>query len=313
MPSDLSQSRLQGLPLAPETVLALAAKGRSLYENLIHRLQHSRSDPALHGLDPNYEIEASHLEDATVGEELDVAIGNAGHPLAGYIFIQIRNNPSAVATPPADIYQNYAHAGGKALLWRGGTFVYVGRFGGDLCLGCVGLMPTSPGSGLLQPRMHGTDWRGLGAIWRLIISNEQTQRLIGTICGGRLGPQEFLAGDDRFFALLGSEHGKAPCRMLSTYPDMFGRKCISRVGVFPNGGPRDRPSLCWFLEEAPPPPPPPPSPPAPTSTTTPDRPLSRKEARQYKKRLASQASSASPVTPTRPSRRSHARNASAPQ
>lgn len=135
--------------------------------------------------------------------------------------------------------------------------------------------------------MHGADWRAQEAIWRIVINNEQTQRLIVAICGaGSVDPQEFPAGDDRFFALLGSEHGKAPCRMLSTYPGMFGRKSISGVRVFPDGGLRDRPNLCWFLEQAAPPSPTP----APALPATPDRPLSRKEARQYKKRLSSRAS-----------------------
>ncbi|KAH6842293.1 hypothetical protein B0I37DRAFT_435651, partial [Chaetomium sp. MPI-CAGE-AT-0009] len=316
MPS-LPQSQLRGYPLAPEAVLTLANKGRGLYQDLVRRLQHLRPDPALPGLDPNYDLDPSPPEGATVGGGVDVAIGDAGHPLAGY------PNPKQVVRPPRRSRpMSPARRFTRTMPIPGAKLCMSNEAGRDIIFrqGGAGRLFMSDAlaeSGAWVARVHGADWRGLEAIWRLIFDNERTQRLIVAVCGGRTDPQEFPAGDDRLFALLGSEHGKAPCRMLATYPDMFGRKALSRVGMFPDGGPRDRPSLCWFLEEAPPPPPPPPptrgalAPPA-----TPDRPLSRKEARQYKRSLSSHASSASPVTPvtpTRPSRRSHARNLSAPQ
>ncbi|KAK4225663.1 hypothetical protein QBC38DRAFT_530410 [Podospora fimiseda] len=41
-------------------------------------------------------------------------------------------------------------------------------------------------------------------------------------------------GDDQFFALLASEHGKGPARMLSAYPEMLEGRCLSRARVFLN-------------------------------------------------------------------------------
>ncbi|KAL7892194.1 hypothetical protein HDV63DRAFT_409597 [Trichoderma sp. SZMC 28014] len=68
------------------------------------------------------------------------------------------------------------------------------------------------------------------------------------------------------FALLGTVHGKGPARMLGDYPDMFGRKYISRAHVVDLDG---LPAFYWILDEVPPPSPPPSLPP-------PDRPLSRR-------------------------------------
>lgn len=144
---------------------------------------------------------------------------------------------------------------------------------------------------------YGADWRGLEAVWRLVIINTETRQLILALCGDRTDPQDFSVGDDGFFALLGTENGRAPCRMLASYPGMFGRKHLSKVRVFPRVGSGMGPNICWFLEDAPPPP----TPPSPDPFATPDRPLSHEEARRYKKRVAaSHSSGVSPATPPSP-------------
>lgn len=55
-------------------------------------------------------------------------------------------------------------------------------------------------------------------------------------------PVDLDAGTDGFFALLGSDNGRGAARMLVDYPQMFGRKTISSVRVFPG-------DICWFLDE----------------------------------------------------------------
>ncbi len=58
---------------------------------------------------------------------------------------------------------------------------------------------------------------------------------------------DVLDTDDNFFALLGSDHGKGPARMLAAYPVMFGRRIIARARLFYRRN--SLPDLCWFLEE----------------------------------------------------------------
>lgn len=51
-----------------------------------------------------------------------------------------------------------------------------------------------------------------------------------------MGPQsllEFAAGSDHFFALLATDNGKGVARMVAAYPEMFGRKIIDRVVIYP--------------------------------------------------------------------------------
>jgi hypothetical protein len=99
--------------------------------------------------------------------------------------------------------------------------------------------------------LHGGSLKGLKAIWRVLISNRNTQKLISTICQNNQDSVDLRAGDDKFFALLATDHGKGPGRMLSTYPDIFGRRLISWVRVFPKTRRNEMPSLCWFLDEVP--------------------------------------------------------------
>ena len=137
---------------------------------------------------------------------------------------------------------------------------------------------------------------GLEAIWRLTIKHEVTEGLIAVLCRDNPEYLDIPAGDPRFFALLATDHGKGPGRLLSTYVDMFGRKRMSRARVYPWKG-ISRPNLCWFLEVVPPEHPS--APPA-----VPDSPLSKKEARKYKRILAKTGGSLSHP--------SHARTTSAP-
>ncbi|KAK3346372.1 hypothetical protein B0T25DRAFT_571512 [Lasiosphaeria hispida] len=96
-----SQRLLQEHPMDPEAVLALADKGRGLYEDLVRRLQDPRPDPALPGLVPNYYIEPWSPEDAAVGDEMQVALANAGHPFSDYVYIRILNSSAAFPSPNA--------------------------------------------------------------------------------------------------------------------------------------------------------------------------------------------------------------------
>lgn len=267
-------------------------------------------------------------EDIGIGNETSADLRGAGHPLTDYAFIVVCNLPSALTAHIAKLhgpYQNYAHTGGKTLLCidndasrdalfgqKGVRRLFMSDALAETCAwGVLGLPKTTMlnkgdrTDHSVVTKKYGADWRDLEAIWRINVQNQQTRGLVAAICGDRTDPQDFPAGDDKFFALLGSPNGKAACRMLTTYPDMFGRKSISRVRVFPIGSQRAQLNICWFLEKAPSPPTPPPAP------ATPDRPLSRREARQYRRRLASQQLATSPTTPTRSSRRSHRRNISA--
>lgn len=111
-----------------------------------------------------------------------------------------------------------------------------------------------------------------------------TKAVISAVCRGQsveLGP-----GDDGFYALLATEHGKGPARMLAAYPQMFGRRFMTRVWVFQYGG--SCPSICWILDKLPHPEPQ--LPPLP-----PNRPMSKKEERKYKKMLARSSSSSDGV------------------
>jgi len=73
--------------------------------------------------------------------------------------------------------------------------------------------------------------------------------VIDAITGGSSKPVELGPEDDLFFALLATDHGKGPARMLAAYPSMFGRRVMARVLVFRNDG---FPDLCWVVEERPP-------------------------------------------------------------
>ncbi|KAH6617558.1 hypothetical protein F5144DRAFT_551992 [Chaetomium tenue] len=292
-------------PLGVEDILALTSKGRGLYDDLLRRVQDPRDDPDLPGLGPNHHFNIRPL-DTSLDAETIAAFNDAGHPVTNYILVAVRNLPSPLTAHIAklhDPYQNFAHTGGKALLCMDNDASRDALFGQK----GVGRLYMSDALAETFAREHGADWRDLEAIWRMNVQNQQTRGLVAALFGDRTDPQDFPAGDDSFFALLGSPNGKAVCRMLATYPDMFGRKSISKVRVFPIGSRRVQLNICWFLEKAPSPPTPTPSP----APATPDHPLSRKERRQHHRRLASQQLATSPSTPTRSSRRSHGRNISA--
>jgi hypothetical protein len=95
----------------------------------------------------------------------------------------------------------------------------------------------------------------LRAILRVTIVNEITRGLIELLGreafargASRDRPLTFEEGEPDFFALLGTENGKGCAWMLADYPQMFGRKVITKAVVDPWS---DRPNIWWVLRELP--------------------------------------------------------------
>ncbi|KAK4465171.1 hypothetical protein QBC42DRAFT_169869 [Cladorrhinum samala] len=202
---------------------------------------------------------------------------SCGTPVDGYFFMHVANTTTS-SEAPQRIFENYVHADGNSILCisnfsRRDTYFHSGHrlFWSDaMAECCVRAMRHSRGT-----------MEGLETIWRLTISNEVTQGIIKSIfshlpAGSTEADVE--AGDDRFFALLASDHGKGPARMLPAFPELFGRRRMARIRVFAESTESQHPDLCWFLEPAPAPSPSPEPPPTP-----PTRPLSKREARKYKR------------------------------
>jgi len=137
------------------------------------------------------------------------------------------------------MYQNYVHVEGKALLCMNN---YAAR---DRLFSQPEQISRLLFSSDDSPRR---EYEGLEAIWRIKIANVVTQNLISGICRGNdWAPVDGIAGEDNFFALLATDHGKGPTRMLAAYPEGFGHRFIARARIFPRG--QTIPDLCWFLEE----------------------------------------------------------------
>lgn len=67
--------------------------------------------------------------------------------------------------------------------------------------------------------------------------------MIEVICGESCEPVDIGKDQDVFYAFLASDHGKGPARMLAKYPEMFGRRFIDRLKVFPRKG--RMPDIFW--------------------------------------------------------------------
>ncbi|KAL7954522.1 hypothetical protein V8C34DRAFT_294134 [Trichoderma compactum] len=114
------------------------------------------------------------------------------------------------------------------------------------------------------------DTNGLEAIWRINIVNQ-----VCILCKDKA--VEFGPGDEGFYALLATDHGKGPARMLATYPQMFGRRFMAKVKAFRYDGGLD-PCICWILEKLPPP--------TLQTSTQPSGPLSKKQKRNLRRSQA---------------------------
>ncbi|KAL6697433.1 hypothetical protein J3F84DRAFT_407087 [Trichoderma pleuroticola] len=119
------------------------------------------------------------------------------------------------AEPP---YQHYLHDEGKAILCMNNFARQDQLFGKPGRLFWSDLMAVYFSQTMTA---CGRDTNGLEAIWRINIVNQDTQNVIMTYCKDKA--VEFGTGDEGFYALLATDHGKGPARMLATYPRMFGR------------------------------------------------------------------------------------------
>ncbi|KAH8893873.1 hypothetical protein GQ53DRAFT_821748 [Thozetella sp. PMI_491] len=264
--------------------VSLVTKGRTLYGQLVRAIERSSDlDQRLPEIAPNYYTTIEPPSLACIDVTTEDSLANANHPRDDYVFIEVHNSSFGTSGHSQSMYQNYVHSGGKALLCmnnfanRDRFYRQPGQmFWSDLMAVCCSRVMM----------VHSSNMKHLQAIWRVKIDNQVTQNLIAAICGeDDLAPVDIKAGEDNFFALLGTDHGKGPARMLATYPELFGRRCISQVRVFPRKG--KLPDLCWFLEPVslsqtvvPPP-------------AAPDSPMSRKEKRKHRK-----AESKSSITST---------------
>ncbi|GAB1316350.1 hypothetical protein MFIFM68171_06560 [Madurella fahalii] len=274
-------SRDNVAPLTASEMSDLVVTGRALYAQFLRNLERcSNQYQMLPELAPYYDVSLDPPHAPVIGPRIEKALAEDGHLGDDYVFAEVVNiNLPGRSEANGRPYQNYVDANGKALLCisnfadRDRLFGRQERiFWSDLmALCCAKVMAT-----------HGGNMRGLQSIWRLTIANEFTQRVIKTICGDRMIPIEFDTGNTQFLALLTTIHGKGPGRMLSTYPDIFGRRLMSRVRVLPPDKEMSLPDLCWILEEVPelerlvaqPPPP------------DLDSPMSRKERRKHKRLLS---------------------------
>ncbi|KAK3939972.1 hypothetical protein QBC46DRAFT_436245 [Diplogelasinospora grovesii] len=257
----------------------LVTKGRELYAQLLDSIQargYTHVQPPR--IAPRYVAELGQPKTLDIPLFRDKEVKyKAGQPRDEYIQVQVENGGPSRHSDGSKPYEHYIHKDGRAILStlmsKGeDRYFYTGQrmYWSDLMAVSVSRVMAA----------HGGNAKALETIWMVkILNNTTTGAVLEELERRRRerGPiwWELCADDDGFFALLGTDHGKGSARMLATYPKMFGRKTISRVGVF-------KKNLCWFVEEAAVPEPRAAAPEVPSK-------LSRKERRKKKKSL-SQAS-----------------------
>ncbi|KAL7948523.1 hypothetical protein V8C42DRAFT_342550 [Trichoderma barbatum] len=169
--------------IAPEKLQELITKGNAIYDKAI--LDINRDGNAIEQLPdlaPNYQIQLDPISDTAMQTEY-------------------KEN-------------NYIHDEGKVILCmynfavKDRLFGKPGRlFWSDLMATCYSQMMAA----------HDHDTKDLEVIWRINIVNLVTISVIESYCeedkSVELGP-----GNDGFFALLATDHGRGPARMLATYP-----------------------------------------------------------------------------------------------
>ncbi|KAK4094094.1 hypothetical protein Purlil1_1585 [Purpureocillium lilacinum] len=238
--------------VASEAVMQqLAAKGRDLYQALEEAVaQRGETWVALPEIAPYYNTAIDNPDMPTVDDPVRLILDESGSPTEDYVLLQIHNvgEDWKKNGPP---YLNYVHAQGKAILC-------MSNFGDqDLLRGRPGHMFWSDLMAVGCSRVvtsHGGDLKSLEKIWRITIKNPLTRAVVNHAVvrtkfslDGLQNSLEFAAGSDHFFALLATDNGKGVARMLAAFPEMFGRKTIDRVVIYPQKG---SPHICWSLKEA---------------------------------------------------------------
>lgn len=204
-------------------------------------------------------------------------IQDANQPQTGYLLACVDSRDPPYNDPP---YQNYIHQDGKSILCINNCAARDRNqprwiFWSDVMAACC----------TKAMEITGGQMRSIETIWRIQIQNDTTQRLIADTANRpryqQLDLRQYMDIDsstDDFYALLATDNGKGPARMLAAYPGLFGGKIITRARIFPHGG---DPHICWFLEEIET---------GNLSPTTPsepgDGPLSRKQRRKQKRKSA---------------------------
>ncbi|KAH7014755.1 hypothetical protein EDB80DRAFT_678730 [Ilyonectria destructans] len=188
---------------------ALVSKGKELYAQMAREI-HQRGDRVqpLPTIAPNYILTLDPPSEISIDAGMIRAIEDAGLPTNDYVFA-LASNPGNQQHP----YQSYVHIHGRAILC---TCNYSDR---DLFWKQPGQIFWTDLMAVTFHRVttaYGGDTKGLETIWRLSIDNDAVVDL--------------QAGDDGFFALLGTDHGKGLARMLADYPEMFGRRIIASAG-----------------------------------------------------------------------------------
>ncbi|KAK7425897.1 hypothetical protein QQZ08_007611 [Neonectria magnoliae] len=180
----------------------LVSKGRQLYAQMIREIhQRGYVVKRLPLIAPHYEISLDEPTEAAIDPGQRKYLVDTGLPTSDYVFALVTNPGSGKSQPP---YQNYVHSQGRVILCMN-NYADRDRFYKE---------PEQVyWTDLMAVTLHrvtvanGTNTRGLEAIWRLNIKNRTTKSIIDTICGSKpIGPAYLQAGEDGFFALLGSDH-----------------------------------------------------------------------------------------------------------
>lgn len=214
-------------------------KGRSLHDAILNSIQkRGYTYVPLPEIAPRYQTELDPPAMPALGRVQTKMLKEAEQPTSGYSLVLVKNTkPLADGEVP---YQNYIHREGRAILCMSNYATHDRYFGTPERLYWPDLMAVSI-SRLMA--VHKGTPKALETIWRITIdTNSQTRNVLARVMN--LYGTEICVENDGFFALLGTDHGKGPARMLATYPEMFGRKIISKARI-------TQADICWFLEEIP--------------------------------------------------------------
>ncbi|KAK2612590.1 hypothetical protein QQS21_001361 [Conoideocrella luteorostrata] len=258
------------MDISEDTFTALVARGKAKYDHLVTSVQRNGYNfKSLPNIIPRYHTRMELPSSPSISEREVEALHDTGYLNDEFVLIFVCNSGATDAVPP---YQNYIDASGKSMLCCY-NYAEKDRFNGqseqifwsDLMAVCYHTVM----------RQHGQSTKNLETVWRISIKNEITKGVIKRFVSKPRSVKYFELGTE-FFALLGTVNGSGVARMLATYPQMFGRRIIARVGVFRHNA--DQSALCWHLEPAPEPVPK-------IAPVLPSSP-SRKQLRRHKKSLS---------------------------
>ncbi|KAK3939525.1 hypothetical protein QBC46DRAFT_342490 [Diplogelasinospora grovesii] len=204
-----------------------------------------------------------------------------GFPRNGYDLFQINGSGEYA-------YENYIHSDGKAILCVYNFAKSDRYYKKPQKMPWIQMMSACC---VLAMKRSGGDIAKLEAVWRVGIVNTETRSVIEHMLRRETNQRfvetnqrsaEVSPSDDVFYSLLGTDNGRGVAGMLAKYPQVFGRKNITRARVYKTQETRQHASycICWFLEEVPRPQAVSPSPPGP---------LSRKQKRWQKRKTPSGA------------------------